>query len=226
MRDLHLQIRRACHDLNAPLRAIRGFAGILERRERDNLSERGRLYLERMVAATGHMEQVVGGLHRYARVASHRVSSQPLALARQCDRILGHHFAQALAAGRLRWRADPDLHWHGDPELLETIICALVDNGLRFTDGEEPDVALSCRATDDGALRIQVRDRGIGIAPEHQARLFRLFERLHPRDRYPGAGVGLTMVWKATELLGGTIAIDSREGAGTTVEITLPQQSQ
>jgi len=225
MRDLHLQIRRACHDLGAPLRAVRGFAEIIERRERENLSQRGLLYLERLVAATGHMEQVVSGLHRYARIASHTVVRHPLALTRQCDRILGRHFAPALAAGHLCWQADRELHWHGDPELLEQIICALVDNGLRFTDDDRPDVSLHCQATDDGAIRIRVRDCGIGIAPEHQTRLFQLFERLHPRDRYPGAGVGLTIVWKATELLGGTIAIDSSEGAGTTIEVVLPQRN-
>ena len=92
MDDVHLQMRRACHDLNAPLRAVHGFADILQRRETANLSDKGAAYLARMVAATEHMERVVGGLHRYARVASHALEPAPVDVAHVTRRLLVTQF--------------------------------------------------------------------------------------------------------------------------------------
>ena len=221
--DMHLQIRRMCHDLNAPIRAIHGFAEILQRREAEQLSEKGSMYLQRMVAATSTMEQIVSRLHQYARIATHEVKLKPVAVAQFTGEIISAHYRNLPADTSLQWQADHSLVWPSDPVLLETILRELVDNALRYTKEGSPAHANIAWSIEQDKLLLTVGDEGIGIAPEYHQRVFDLFERLHGHDQFPGAGTGLTMVLKAASLLGGTIALASASGLGTTVQITLPK---
>lgn len=221
--DMHLQIRRMCHDLNAPIRAIHGFAEILQRREAEQLSERGNMYLQRMVAATHTMEQVVSRLHQYARLATHAVKLKPISVEQFTGEIIATHYRNLPAGASLQWQADQSLVWPSDPVLLETILRELVENALLYTKVEAPAQVNIAWSVEQDRLLLTVSDAGIGIAPEYHQRVFDLFERLHSRDQFPGAGTGLTMVLKAASLLGGTIALASADGLGTTVQISLPR---
>lgn len=221
--DMHLQIRRMCHDLNAPLRAIHGFADILQRREAEQLSERGNMYLQRMVAATHTMEQIVSRLHQYARLATHEVKLKPVSVAQFTEEIISAHYRNLPVGASLQWRADQSPVWHSDPVLLETMLRELVDNALRYTrEGSPAQVNIVWRVEQDRLL-LTVSDQGLGIAPEYHQRVFDLFERLHGRDQFPGAGTGLTMVLKAVSLLGGAIALASAVDLGATVQVSLPR---
>lgn len=224
--DLHLQIRRMCHDLNAPLRAIHGFADILQRREAEHLSERGSMYLQRMVAATGTMEQIVSRLHQYARIASHELKLKPVAVAQFTGEIIHAHYRNLPEGASLQWQADQSLVWPSDPVLLEAILRELVDNALRYTREGFPAQVNIAWGVEQGRLLLAVSDEGLGIAPEYHQRVFDLFERLHGRDQFPGAGTGLTMVLKATSLLGGNITLASDDAQGTTVRISLPRPEE
>ncbi|MBI5438986.1 MAG: hypothetical protein HY936_08610 [Nitrosomonadales bacterium] len=221
--DMHLQIRRMCHDLNAPIRAIHGFAEILQRREAAQLSEKSNMYLQRMVAATYTMERIVGRLHQYARLATHEVKLKPVPVAQFTGEIISTHYRNLPDGASLQWKADQALVWFSDPSLLETILRELVENALLYTKaGIPPQVNIDWNAEQDRLL-LTISDEGIGIDPGYHQRVFDLFERLHGRDHYPGAGAGLTMVLKAVTLLGGTIALASAVGFGTTVQILLPK---
>lgn len=223
--DMHLQIRRMCHDLNAPIRAIHGFAEILQRREAEQLSERGKMYLQRIVSATGTMEQVVSRLHQYARIATHPVQLDPVSIAQFTRGIIAAHYRNLSGGASLQWQADDSLEWLSDPMLLETMLRELVDNALLYSKPDTPAQVDIVWRIDHDRLLLTVSDEGIGIDPEYHQRVFDLFERLHSRDHFPGAGTGLTMVLKAVNLLGGAIALASVNGAGTTVQIALPMLS-
>lgn len=221
--DMHLQIRRMCHDLNAPLRAIHGFAEILQRREAAQLSERGNMYLQRMAAATGAMEQVVNRLHQYARLATHTVKFRPVPVAQFTEEIFSTYYRNLPAGASLKWQADQSLAWRSDPVLLEAILRELVDNALLYARAGIPaQVDVSWHVEQDRLL-LTVSDEGIGIDPEYQQRVFDMFERLHGRDQFPGTGTGLAMVLKAVGMLGGSVALASAAGAGTAVRVSLPE---
>jgi light-regulated signal transduction histidine kinase (bacteriophytochrome) len=221
--DMHLQIRRMCHDLNAPIRAIHGFAEILQRREAAQLSERGNMYLQRMVAATNTMEQVVSRLHQYARLATHPVKLKSVSIAQFTGEIIAAHYRNLPAGASLQWQADRSLVWPSDPVLLETMLRELLDNALLYTKAESPAQVNVAWCVEQDRLLLTVSDAGIGIDPEYHQRVFDLFERLHSRDQFPGAGTGLTMMLKAVSLLGGAIALASAVDLGTTVQISLPK---
>lgn len=221
--DMHLQIRRMCHDLNAPIRAIHGFAEILQRREAEQLSERSNMYLQRMVAATHTMELVISRLHQYARLATHPVKLKPVALAQFTGEIIAAHYRNLPAGASLQWQADQSLVWPSDPVLLETILRELVDNALLYTKTDSPAQVNIAWNVEQDRLLLTVSDEGMGIDPEYHQRVFDLFERLHSRDHFSGAGTGLTMVLKAVSLLGGAIALASAADLGTTVQVSLPR---
>ena len=224
--DMHLQIRRMCHDLNAPIRAIHGFAEILQRREMAQLSEKGSMYLQRMVAATGTMEQIVSRLHQYARIATHTAKFRPVSVAQFTEEIIATHYRNLPAGASLQWHADQSLEWPSDPVLLETILRELVDNALRYTREGCPAQVSIAWCVEQDKLLLTVSDEGMGIDPEYHQRIFDLFERLHGRDQFPGAGTGLTMVLKAVSLLGGAIALASADGRGAAVQISLPKREE
>jgi signal transduction histidine kinase len=87
--------------------------------------------------------------------------------------------------------------------------------------GTRPDVHVST-VRRNGHVRILVRDNGIGISPEYHHRIFGMFERLNSPEEYPGTGMGLAIVRRAAERLGGDVGVDSRTGEGSTFWIELP----
>lgn len=218
--DMNRQIRRMCHDLNAPLRAVHGFADILQRREAENLSEKGRMYLQRMVIATQSMEQIVSRLHLYARLSTHKVKPSPVPIAQLTGEIISEQYRNLPQGTNLHWHTHADLIWISDPFLLETIVQELLSNALLFC--IPPAQVTIAWNLIDNELVLTVSDQGIGIAPEYQQRVFNLFERLHGRDSYPGAGVGLTMVLRAVSLLNGRIELASETDQGTQIRVSLP----
>jgi signal transduction histidine kinase len=82
------------------------------------------------------------------------------------------------------------------------------------TEGTKPRVVVRTEEI-DGQVRIWVEDNGIGIAPEHKSRLFKLFGRIHPESKFGGTGVGLAIVMRAAERMGGSAGFDSEVGKGS-----------
>jgi len=84
-------------------------------------------------------------------------------------------------------------------------------------------VAISCQ-TEPGHVVVRVSDNGIGIPAEYYAKIFNVFQRLHSEDEYPGTGIGLAIVRKSAELLGGRVWVESVVGEGSTFQVQLPKE--
>jgi signal transduction histidine kinase len=203
------------HDLRAPLRAMQGFSQALLEDCGDRLDAMGREYAERIVAGAKRMDELIRDLLAYSRVSRAelklvRVPLTPVA-----------HSALAELSGALRARNasvhvdEPLPTVMGHPATLSQVLTNLLGNGLKFVPPERTPELRVHAERHNGQVRLWVEDNGIGIAPEHQARIFRVFERLHSNDDYPGTGIGLAIVRKAVERMGGQVGVESSLGHGS-----------
>jgi signal transduction histidine kinase len=106
--------------------------------------------------------------------------------------------------------------------VLAQVIFNLLSNAVKFNPPDvTPDVTVVTEPK-QGFVRLSVTDKGIGIAPEHQDRIWNVFERLHDRDTFMGTGIGLAIVKRAVTRMGGSCGVQSQAGQGATFWIDLP----
>ena len=104
---------------------------------------------------------------------------------------------------------------HADSAQMMQLFQNLIANGIKFCRDHPPRIDVSAHK-EDGHWQVRVSDNGIGIDPEHHARIFQMFHRLHGRNEFPGTGVGLTVCQRIMERHGGSIEVESLTGQGST----------
>ena len=208
------------HDLRTHLVTLGGFASILSADHGHEMSGRARGFLDRMLVASRRMDGFVQDVLSYGRVSRAPVRPERIELA---DVVEG---ARAALAGPIEESSasvavEEDLPAvEGDRMLLESVVENLLSNAVKFVpEGRTPSVHIGARRQETH-VRIEIADNGIGIAPGDVARAFRAFERLDP-TRFPGTGVGLSIVQKAVERMGGEVGVVSQPGSGCTFYVLL-----
>lgn len=211
------------HDLRAPLRAISGFAQLIVARHREELQERGRHYVDNIVEASGQMSRLIEDLLRHARLGQDGVTLGPIQVGPVLDRVLETLAERIRACGATVELADGlPVVWASET-LLEQIVLNLIDNALKYQrPGVAPVIQLAWSARDERVF-IDVVDNGIGIDQRFHETIFRVFERLHSDEAYPGTGIGLALVAKAAALLHGRVWVESAPGQGSTFRVSLGQ---
>jgi PAS domain S-box-containing protein len=209
------------HDLRAPLRAMSGFSQALYEDYAGTLDETGREYARRIMDASERMDILIKDLLAYSRL-----SRAEIQLERVDPAALVADVLQQLEVERLERRAsvdvsEPLLEVRGNALTLTQVFLNIISNAFKFVHkGVPPKVVV--RTEERGQrVRIWFEDNGIGILPEHQDRIFRIFERLNRQENYPGTGIGLAMVRKAMSRMDGTCGVESdgRTGSRFWVEL-------
>jgi signal transduction histidine kinase len=211
------------HDLRAPLRAMQGFAQALLEDYADRLDPIGQEYAHRIVAAAGHMDTLIRDLLSYSRLSRAALHLQPVSLASVVADVLTQ------LEGELRKREaqvtveEPLPQVVGHYATLIQVVGNLLTNAVKFVRPEiQPQVRVWAEEREEW-IRLWVEDNGIGIAPEHQERIFRVFERLHGIEAYPGTGIGLAIVRKGVERMGGRVGVESEPNRGSRFWVELPK---
>lgn len=223
-RELESFTYSASHDLRTPLRGIEGFSALLLDEHAAQLDAQGREYLQRIQRATLHMSQLVNDLLAYSRLQQLTEQSEPVDLA-ACVRTVAAPFRDELEArgGELRVDMPDDLRVLANPKGLAIVLRNLIDNALKFTPASDaPRVRIEAQAVGD-RVRLSVSDQGIGFDMRYHDRIFGMFQRLHRQDQIPGTGIGLALVQKAVERMGGSIQAQSAPGQGARFEADLPR---
>jgi|SRR5579884_850676 len=212
------------HDLRAPLRAITGFAEVLKQECDGQLSNEGREYLDEITGAAQRMNGLVEDLLDYSRVG--RIN-MPLASVDLLDAINdARRELGGAPPGSLVISVPAKLRVRAHPQVLKQIVVNLLSNALKFRkENALPEVTVMAEPR-DRFIRLSVRDKGIGIAPEHQERIWNVFERLHERETYVGTGIGLAIVKRATTRMSGSCGVTSKPGEGSTFWIELPRADE
>jgi PAS domain S-box-containing protein len=209
----------ASHDLSEPLRMISGFVELLRDRYRGRLDSDADEFIDYTIDGVERMQKLIEDLLAYSRVGQQTEDGDVEldAVLREATRALG----AVLAESRAVLEADPLPVVFGDRRELTQLMQNLLSNAIKFVEEPPPRVHLSAQRR-DGMWVVAVADNGIGIAPRHADRIFKMFQRLHSRESYPGTGIGLAICKKIVERRGGTIAVTPRDGGGSVFRVTLP----
>jgi len=224
-RELEAFIYSVSHDLRAPLRHIHRFSTLVEEDYANALDAEARDYLCRISRSAEQMDRLIEGLLDYSRLSRGEIVLQVVQTAAVVKDVLGQlseEIKQSQAEVTIEGRLEPV--W-GDLLLLTQALTNLASNALKFVaPGKHPKVRIW---TEDRGMKIRlwVEDQGIGISLKNRDdKLFRVFERLEG-DRYPGTGIGLAIVKRAADRMGGTVGVESAEGKGSSFWIDLRKPS-
>jgi PAS domain S-box-containing protein len=212
----------AAHDLQEPLRTVSSFAQVLSRRYKGKLDAEADQYVDLITGAAARMRQLIHDLLEYARVGRHARQFQPT----DCNAALQD--AQALLSGVIEQSGavvscGPLPTINADRVQIVQLFQNLLSNAIKFCGGAPPNVHVTAELS-SGAWEFRVQDAGIGIDPRYAEQIFRVFERLHRADEYPGTGIGLALCRTIVERHGGHIWVDSVPGKGSTFRFLIPTE--
>jgi PAS domain S-box-containing protein len=204
------------HDLRAPLRAMRGFSQVLlEDFSGRSLDYDGQSYVNRISEAALRMDLLIQDLLHYSRLSRSQIRLEPVDLRTIAQSVLASLVREIETRSAQVTIEEPLPDLLGDRILLVQILTNLISNAIKFVaPGVWPVVRIRAERR-NGNVRLWVIDNGIGIAPEHQERIFKIFERLNSAADYPGTGIGLALVRKAADRMGGTVGVESEPGRGS-----------
>jgi PAS domain S-box-containing protein len=225
LRQSNKQLESFCysiaHDLRAPLRSTAGFGMALLEEYAPQLGEQGREYVKRIVGASGTMDQLINDLLEYGRFNTAEFAPKPVDAEEVLSRVISNldsdiqqKHAHIERKGKL-----PKVHGH--KAVLEAAFSNLLNNAIKFVRPEvSPRVTISAEQHEE-QVRIWITDNGIGIDPAYHGKIFEVFQRLHTQNAYPGTGIGLAIVNKGIERIGGRVGVESEPGKGSRFWIDL-----
>lgn len=209
------------HDLRAPLRAMEGFAQALLEDHAEQMEPQAQDYARRIFEAAQRMDSLILDLLAYSRVSRMEMRRGPVKLETALQEALTDLAAEIAQKGAQVTVEEPLPRVLAHRSVLIQVLENLLSNAVKFVaSGVQPCVRVWAQPRGD-RVRLWVEDNGIGIAPEDQERIFRVFERLHGIEAYPGTGIGLAIVRKGVERMGGQVGVESEVGQGSRFWIEL-----
>ncbi|KUK07406.1 MAG: Signal-transducing histidine kinase, partial [Archaeoglobus fulgidus] len=206
--ELEAYVHAISHDLRAPLRNLQGYVSALVEDYGEKLEEDARFYLSRLKALTEKMDGLINDLLEYARVSKAKAEVRRVDLNLIVEDVLDY-LKDEIRGKSAVIEIEKLPAVKGDRKLLFTVMLNLISNAIKFVEeGVRPEVKVWAEDV-NGKVRVYVKDNGIGIPEEYHEKIFNIFERLHGEEVYPGTGVGLAIVKKAMEVMGGRYGVRS-----------------
>jgi two-component system CheB/CheR fusion protein len=219
------------HDMRAPLRAMVGFANLTLEEARNKLSPGVQEYMNRIIAAGNRLDRLIQDVLSYSRVMRGAIRLVPIDLEVVLKAVIEQY--SGFQDRELDLQIQRPLHQVlGHEAALTQCVANLLSNAIKFIPvGKTPCLKIwtekhSAPGTSDSSpekeghenasrVRIWFEDNGIGIAPSDQQRIFGMFERIHAHHEFEGTGIGLAIVRKAVERMGGEVGVESQLGRGS-----------
>jgi PAS domain S-box-containing protein len=203
------------HDLRAPVRAIQGFARAALEDCGDRIGPEGGKYLEQIIRSSARMDRLIQDVLVYSKLARHQMQLQAVSLDSLIPEIIGQYPEMQAPRAEISLRTPLGSVRAHEPSLTQAI-SNLLRNATKFVAaGIVPKIEIWGVASQE-QVRVFFQDNGIGIPAQYQSRLFGMFERLHQGEQYEGTGIGLAIVRKAIEKMGGKIGVESDGANGST----------
>jgi PAS domain S-box-containing protein len=206
------------HDLRAPLRGISGFSQVLLEDYADELDERGRDYLRRVMTVGQRMSRLIDGLLELSHVTRAEIRYEMVDLSGLVESI-AEELKLSDPERRVQFLIEKGLVAEGDRRLLRVALKNLLSNAWKFTE-ERARIEFGA-AKQKGEPAFFVRDDGVGFDMAYADKLFGVFQRLHSPDEFEGTGIGLAMAARIVQRHGGRIWAEGELGRGATIYFTL-----
>jgi signal transduction histidine kinase/integral membrane sensor domain MASE1 len=210
------------HDLRAPVRGMAGFARMLQEDYGPKLDADAHKYIGRILENAARMDRLILDLLAYGKMTHMELTQEPVPLEPVIRGAMEQLSGEIGASG-----AKIDLPASlpkvtGHRIVLEQVFTNLLGNALKFVaPGVTPQIEITTQTNGD-TVCVWVRDNGIGIPSTAHERIFNVFERAHAGNKYAGTGIGLAIVRKALERLGGRVGVESEPGKGSCFWLELP----
>ena len=210
------------HDLKAPLRGIDGYSQLLEEEHSQDLNDEGRQFLGRIRRGVQQMGDLISGVLDYSRMERRTMEHQRVDVPALVAQVIEGHSADIEKTHvRLSLQLEP-MVLQLDREGMAVVLRNLVGNAIKFSrTREQPEVEIGSRT--EGPRRILwVRDNGVGFDMKYHDRIFGIFQRLQRAEDYQGTGLGLALVAKAVQRMGGRVWAESQPGQGSVFYLEFP----
>jgi PAS domain S-box-containing protein len=224
--DLESFAYSVSHDLRAPLGTIRIFAEFALKEYADQLDGKIQESLRYIVGSASEMAKLTEEILAYSRTSASALQLETVSLetvlARAADQLRGELSRRDVQLDVVK----PLSNVRGHQTLLEQVVVNLLTNAIKFVaPNVRPAVKVwtEKRLASQPMVRLWFEDNGIGIAPSDQQGIFRLFERGPAREEYAGTGIGLAIVSRGIERMGGRVGLESTLGVGSRFWVELPE---
>ncbi len=222
-RELESFAYSVAHDLKAPLRGIDGYSRILLDEYSEKLDASGRTFLQTIQDSTDEMNQLIDDLLTYSRLERRELKTDRIELAPIVNALIDEKKRDATARP-----IDFVVNVNGGTVLAEANCLGqslrnYLDNAIKFTSRTStPRIEVGAKESERSCL-VWVQDNGIGFDMKYHDHIFDIFQRLNLSDEYPGTGIGLAIVRKAMERMGGRAWAESTPGHGATFYLEIPK---
>ena len=208
------------HDLREPLRKVRSYTELLERRYQGQLDEKADKYINYIVSGATRMQTLITDLLAYLKVGDDKLSFQLIDLNQILTNVL-NDLDILIQENTAVITHDSLPTVEADPTQMTHLLQNLLSNAIKFRRDEPPAIHIGAERQ-NGEWLFAVSDNGIGLEEQFAERIFVIFQRLYTKERYPGTGIGLAICKKVIENHNGRIWLESQPGQGTTFYFTLP----
>ena len=220
--NLHLQefVYAVSHDLKMPLRAVNGFSNLLVDEYTEQLDDKGKKYIQRIIAGAVHLEQLISCVTEFSRICAQKPDFVDIDMNELMEHVIDdlHEVIEETSAV-VTW--DPLPTVSGDRVQMLQLFRHLLENGIRFRSETPVKIHVSYHACEIGH-EFKVSDNGIGIDKKDHDRAFTMFRRIGVQDTGTmGLGAGLTICRRIVERHGGQIKLESEPGFGTQVTFSI-----
>lgn len=214
------------HDLKAPLRGIDGYSRLLLEDYQGKLDDDGRKFLLTIRQATEHMNQLINDLLAYSRLERRSMTTSSIYLPPLIQGLLNERSGE-IKERKVKVKVNlPFDYVNAEVEGVSQAIRNLIDNALKFTcQTDKPIIEIGGQQQPTSCI-LWVKDNGIGFDMQYHDRIFEIFQRLHRSEDFQGTGIGLALVRKVMQRLGGKVWATSAPGKGATFFLEFPQQDQ
>ena len=202
------------HDLRSPLLVIQGFSQLLAEDYAETLGNKGADFLQRIVASSTRMSQIIDSLLTLSQVAREEIHDEEVDLSEMASTV-AVELSKSTPKNHVEVIIEKGVKARGDARLLRIVMENLLGNAWKYTSKQpNPRIEFGMLKESDESIIYYVRDNGVGFDMAYKDKLFMPFERLHSRDEYPGTGVGLATVKRIVHRHGGRVWAESGVGDG------------